>query len=168
MSPGFWLGTASVFIGSLAAGAGLGGYATGAFGRGLWSAAGEYRSLAEQVGNPDAAYGPSTASYGWGEPGSQEPIVCKGCGPTLADRRMAEQMIALETDFSGRYALGYDDPVVRDYYREEKLEPLVPEEVPAPRKRMMQVASVETPVPAPQAVVPLGVVQLAAMTPVQQ
>lgn len=168
MSPGFWLGTASVFIGSLAAGAGLGGYATGAFGRGLWQVAGDYRPLAEQVGNPDAAYGPNSVSHGWTEPGQSEPIVCKGCGPTLADRRMAEQMVALETGYTGYYALGHDDPVVRDYAQGEDPEPLLPVEESVPVKPAVRVAAVTTPVAPPQIVVPVDVVRIGHMPPVME
>lgn len=105
MTPASWLNGAGIFIASVAMGAGLGNYATGAFGSRA-AASSDWLPVADQVGNRDAAYGPQ--SDGWDRrDGPTGPIVCKGCGPTLADRRMAADMMS--------YAMGYDDPVVARY-----------------------------------------------------
>jgi hypothetical protein len=104
MTPGLWLNGVGIFIASVAMGTGLGNYATGTFGSRA-AADSDWVPVADQVGNRDAAYGPQ--SDGWDRrDGPTGPIVCIGCGPTLADRRMAAEM---------QYAMGYDDPVVARY-----------------------------------------------------
>lgn len=105
MSPLFWMTGAGVMLGSVTLGAGLGGYAAGRWEGGLWSRDFE-QTLALEVGNPDAAYPDYRAAAR--ADGPTEPIVCRGCGPTLAERQMQAEM-------EDAYATGERDPALRAY-----------------------------------------------------
>ena len=106
MSPIFWMASGAVGLVSVLAGAGLGNYASGKWQGGLWRDSFAEASTLEEVGNPRAAY-PDTGRDRRAS-GPTEPIVCKGCGPTLAERRT-------EADMGDAYALGDEDPALRAY-----------------------------------------------------
>lgn len=110
MSPLSWLACGGVIVGSLAFGALLGGYAAGALGSGGSGLRPEIASLSEQMGNPDAAYPDGEIRKGPAA-GPTGPIICKGCGPTLADRRLAADR--------NMFPLGEEDPVVQRYMAQE-------------------------------------------------
>lgn len=74
-------------------------------------------------------------------------IVCKGCGPTLAERRMAADQASLDAD---SYISGSRDPVVVDYMQAQVAEAAPP----PPPPQMLPVAAqrfIDSPVAPPPA-----------------
>lgn len=109
MSSRFWIAGGAVLLASIAAGYGLGGFAGGQFGGGVWQdlrGSGNMQTpteanesaLADPLGNINPADG--------GDPPlTPDQIVCKGCGPTLAERNM----------MGDAYDTGEHDPALQDY-----------------------------------------------------
>lgn len=115
MSLRFWIVGGGFVAGGLLAGASLGGFAAGHSQGGLW---GDHWAAADEV-----AAVPQNMMYGGDyKPRAEveeklEQIVCKGCGPTLAERQMA----------ADAYAADGVDPYLRDYARSETDEPRLTE-----------------------------------------
>lgn len=115
MSPAMLLGAAGILIGGIATGAGLGGYATGPV-QGRWDGGGRSMSVTGETGNPDAsAFGPASSVQYSPSPVWTEQIICKGCGPTLAERAMAAEAADFARLDDGA---SEQDPVVRRYLRD--------------------------------------------------
>lgn len=168
MSQMFWMTGAGVMLGSVALGATLGGFAVGRWDGGLWDRTYSESAAYEDVGNPRAAY-PDYRTTAQAD-GPTEPIVCKGCGPTLADRRMEEA----ERD---AYVMGDSDPGLQAYEAdaerwttaETPVDPAPPER-PAPHAVSTTPAALAVVVPAgvaPTLVVPTRPTA-AAKPPIQQ
>ena len=102
----FWLAGGGVMISGLMAGMGLGSYVThipasppSSLQADDGSASASTSGLADSGPSPDALRGPME-------------IDCKGCGPTLPERRMAADMAALPVPNYGEQS--YDDPPLPD------------------------------------------------------
>ncbi|PZU58201.1 MAG: hypothetical protein DI547_10625 [Sphingobium sp.] len=105
MSSRFWIASAFVMAGSIATGVSLGGFASGHDAGGAWRERPGY--AADDASISDTSLGvqlienpPSPFTDG-----PTEPVVCKGCGPTLAERQMSADAFVTSTD----------DPWLRDY-----------------------------------------------------
>jgi len=117
MSPRFWIVAAGFTLGGIFAGASLGSFAT---------SSGQVGFRASSWAEPEAttgyadssAPGHSAVGYTDAAPAPIEPIVCKGCGPTLAERQMT----------ADAYDVGGVDPYLRDYGRSYLDEPAIPME----------------------------------------
>lgn len=112
MSTRFWMGSAALIGGSAMLGLAMGSFATSTPPRnlsGYASAIGDdiEDSAAPASNNPDR--GPAA-------------IVCKGCGPTLAERRMAADNPGWDAD---GMIEGTTDPVVADYMGQDDSPPVV-------------------------------------------
>jgi hypothetical protein len=105
MSPRFWIVAGCVVLSAAVAGYGLGGFAGGQFEGGVLAG----RS-AEQSASPESPAEESDTDIGQAASKSSadeppEKIVCRGCGPTLAERQMTE----------AAYATAANDPILQDY-----------------------------------------------------
>lgn len=105
MSGRFWLSGIGVIAGSMVLGTALGHYATNI----------PQRSMARLDGGIDDGAGAAFSTYdpdGMESTSGPARIICKGCGPTLAERRQAAEMAGLDADgMMGESS----DPIVRDY-----------------------------------------------------
>ncbi len=106
MSTRFWLCSAGILGSSAVLGLGLGHFVTNAPQRG---AAGISSAIEGPQASEDGGSFAPSADAGPGR------VVCRGCGPTLAERRMASDMAGLDAD---GMIDGTADPVVRDYLRD--------------------------------------------------
>lgn len=124
MSPRFWLSSMAVAGTALVSGFGLGLYATSP--QKVAPTEAEF-PLSDSTGE-DPAYEPYAASHGESEPVA---INCKGCGPTLADRRFAADMAGWD---------GSQDPLAQDYMAAEHSDAAYPpdEESQPPRPSVQQ------------------------------
>ncbi|CAN5207388.1 hypothetical protein BH10PSE12_BH10PSE12_33260 [soil metagenome] len=109
MSSRFWIACAGVMTCSIVAGFGLGGYAGGRDHGGPWQEGASDGSVVEGTLLADRSFDPApdeaSLAIASQDSGLQEPIVCKGCGPTLAERRMS----------ADAYGTGTNDAVLQDY-----------------------------------------------------
>ncbi|MGV3770321.1 MAG: hypothetical protein ACO1NM_09855 [Sphingobium phenoxybenzoativorans] len=110
MSSRFWIVGGAVMLLSIAAGYGLGGFAGGRFGGGVWQDLRGYENTQAEAGSDEQALSDTSVSNlnpadGGDLPPTPDEIVCKGCGPTLAERNM----------MGNAYAIGENDPALRDY-----------------------------------------------------
>lgn len=111
MSSRFWIIGGTVMLVSIVAGYSLGGFAGGRFGGGVWQdLRGGYDNVQAEPSEDAAALadplmGNTNPADGGDTPLRPDQIVCKGCGPTLAERNM----------MGDAYAIGEDDPTLRDY-----------------------------------------------------
>lgn len=118
MSPRFWVIAAGFMLTGLVAGVSLGGFATSS-GRVGFRDSGWADTEAATDHTDGSAPGQVLMEQATTAPMSIEPIVCKGCGPTLAERQMA----------ADAYDVGGVDPYLRDYGRTDLDEPVIPVEV---------------------------------------
>jgi hypothetical protein len=143
MSPRFWMIAAGFVVSGLFAGASLGGFAAGHAQGGLagsqWATSDAFQSVPDHLmygsgGRPAKADTP---------PEPVAPVVCKGCGPTLAERQMM-------ADGYGGDAV---DPYLRDYARSDydAVQPVAEHE--RPKAAMARMPTPLVPV-AEQAVAP--------------
>lgn len=102
MSTRFWTGSAALIGGSAILGLTMGSFATRLPPREVAS----YASTASDDGYDSLSADSPQPDHGPGE------IVCKGCGPTLAERRMAADNPGWSSD---GMIDGPDDPVAADY-----------------------------------------------------
>jgi len=139
----FWLLGSGTMIGAACVGLLLGGYATTTpRGTGM-SGASDYEAMLAEGEGPGAG---ASASGDLGlTMAPTMPVVCKGCGPTLADRRFAADMAGLDAD---SYVTGSTDAIVQDYLTDDPPPPVdLLEQVEARPAPVVQVA------PLPPAVV---------------
>lgn len=130
----FWLLGSGTMVAAACVGLLLGGFATTTpRGTGMSGAAAYDAMLAE-------GDGPGAGASASGDLGLSMtptmPVVCKGCGPTLSDRRFAADMAGLEAD---SYVTGSTDAIVQDYLTDDPpppvdlLEPVEPRPAPVVR-----------------------------------
>ncbi|WP_336967753.1 hypothetical protein [Sphingobium aromaticiconvertens] len=112
MSTRFWMASAALIGGSVMLGLAVGSFATSQPPRVLPGYAG---TINDDVGD-SSALANSRPDKGPGE------IVCKGCGPTLAERRMAADNPGWDAD---GMIEGTSDPVVAEYLTQEVKAPPV-------------------------------------------
>jgi hypothetical protein len=110
MSSRFWIIGGGVLLASIAVGYGLGGFAGGRFGGGVWQDLKGYENVQsntgiEEITQSDPYLSNVNPADGGDVPLTPDQIVCKGCGPTLAERNM----------MGDAYAIGEDDPALRTY-----------------------------------------------------
>jgi hypothetical protein len=110
MSSRFWIAGGAVLLASIAAGYGLGGFAGGRFGGGVWQdLRGSDNMQSPAEANDSAMADPSLGNInpadGGDPPLTPDQIVCKGCGPSLAERNM----------MGDAYDTGEHDPALQDY-----------------------------------------------------
>lgn len=109
MSSRFWIMCAGVMTCSIVAGFGLGGYAGGRDHGGPWQEQAADGGVTEGTLIADKPFDVGRDEAGlamaFQDSGLQEPIVCKGCGPTLAERWMS----------ADAYGTGTNDAVLQDY-----------------------------------------------------
>jgi hypothetical protein len=103
MSARFWITGAGVVICSTVAGFGLGDYAGGRGQGGPWTDRPAVEGL--QLADTSTASDTAPAMPQQTVDQVQEPIICKGCGPTLAERHMS----------ADAYAASGSDAVLQDY-----------------------------------------------------
>lgn len=112
MSTRFWMGSAALIGGSAMLGLAMGSFAISQPPRVL---PGYTSDISDGIGDSSAL----ARTESDGGPGE---IVCKGCGPTLAERRMAADNPGWDAD--GMIG-GTSDPVVADYLAQEDKAPPV-------------------------------------------
>lgn len=150
MSSRFWLLGSGTIVAAACAGMVLGGYAT-TQPRGVSGGASDYdMALVERGASGAQDMADGSGSFGSGMRPS-EPITCKGCGPTLADRRFAADMAGLDAD---GYVTGTTDAIVQDYLRDESLPP--PADLLEPVKARPAPAARVAPLPATIVRIALG------------
>jgi hypothetical protein len=103
VSPVIWLGCGLTLLGSMAAGVELGSFAAGSPADMLRS-----RPALETIVTP--LDGPPQDSMASAPLAPTEPVVCRGCGPTLAERQMSADAYALETAYGGPAETPVDEP----------------------------------------------------------
>lgn len=136
MSSRFWIAGTGTMVAAACAGLLLGGYATTPPRSMLDSDVSHEAALADEdmaaltVAEVSRDTGASMAPVG--------PVTCKGCGPTLADRRFAADMAGLDMD---GYVTGTTDAIVRDYLADEP----PPVDVQEPAKARPAAMSVSPP-----------------------
>lgn len=114
----FWMLGSGTMVAAACAGLLLGGYVTTQPRSALAGDSADYAKMFEAGDEADvdaAATGDLGLSMA-----PTEPVVCKGCGPTLSDRRFAADMAGLDAD---GYVTGSTDAIVRDYLADEPLPP---------------------------------------------
>lgn len=137
MSLRFWIAAGGVALSAAVAGYGLGGFAGGRFAGGVWGD----RSTSQAMSTPnsteesDVAFG-QKAQPNPAEEAAPEKIVCKGCGPTLAERQMT----------ADAYATGASDPVLAEYATQDSMATVQPDRGPP-----NVVATIRPPTHAPTA-----------------
>jgi hypothetical protein len=110
MSSRFWIAGGVVLLASVVAGYSLGGFAGGRFGGGVWQdlrSSDNFQSATEanESALADPSLGNINPADGGDPPLTPDQIVCKGCGPTLAERNM----------MGDAYATGGNDPALQEY-----------------------------------------------------
>lgn len=129
MSARFWMIAAGFTVSGMLAGASLGGFAAGRAQGGLMSAQWASDNDAEPAFGTVPFINPMAQAQQVAE--KIVPVECKGCGPTLAERQMA--------DGWGGDAV---DPYLRDYGRSEPDEP-----VPSPDDERTKAMMARLPTP---------------------
>lgn len=122
MSMRFWAGSGAMLAGAVILGLMVGGYATSQ----------PPRDVRDPIADIGTEQGETPSSFtGTGAPDSDRGpgiVRCRGCGPTLAERRMAIDNAGLDPD---SLIAGTSDPLVADYLaRDER--PAPPADVSTP------------------------------------
>lgn len=112
MSTRFWMGSGALIGGSAMLGLAMGAFVTSQPPRNL---PGYASNISDDIGDSSAL----ASTEPDGGPGE---IICKGCGPTLAERRMTADNPGWDAD--GMIG-GTKDPVVADYMAQEDKAPPV-------------------------------------------
>lgn len=137
MSSWFWIACGAVVIGSAVAGITLGNYASGNAEGGIWSDRASAHAAGTEDGSSYLFDGLANRSSSAPAPVAEvqsEPLVCQGCGPTLAERQMMSGF--------GAFAPDGVTPDPNSYEEQEGAVAMAPARQPAP---------VPKPVPVPKA-----------------